>query len=70
MDKSNVKQSSCLGRHLRAAAALGILAISLAGCVVYPDRGYGGGYYAAPVVVPTVVVGGGWGWGGGWGRWR
>jgi hypothetical protein len=70
MDKSSVREISALARRLRATAALGILAISLAGCVVYPS-GYGGGYYAAPVVAP-VVVGGGWGWGwrGGWGRWR
>ena len=29
---------------------------------------YGGGYYAPPAVVyaPGVVIGGGWGWGGGW----
>jgi hypothetical protein len=70
MDKSNLEQPSVLTRRLRAAVGLGILAVSLAGCVVYPDRGYGygGGYYAAPVVAP-VIVGGGWGWG--WhGRWR
>jgi hypothetical protein len=71
MDNSMVKHN--LSRA-KALLALGLLSVSLAGCVVYPDRGYGPGYYApAPVVVaPPIVVGGGWGWGwhGGWGRWR
>jgi hypothetical protein len=74
MDQSNAKQSLYITRRLRAAAALGILAVTLAGCVVYPDQGYGYGYgpayYAGPVVAPTVVFRGGYGWGGGWGRWR
>ncbi len=72
MDKSNRTLSFMLARRLRAAAALGVLAVSLAGCVVYPDGGYGyrPAYYATPVLAPTVVVRGGWGWGGGWGRWR
>jgi len=72
MDEMNAKRSGWLGRRLRAAVALGMLAAGLAGCVVYPDGGYGyrAGYYAAPVVAPVVVVHGGWGWGGGWGRWR
>jgi hypothetical protein len=72
MAKSNLKRSALLAYRARALAALGVLAVSLAGCVVYPDGGYGyrSGYYAAPVVAPTVVVRSGWGWGGGWGRWR
>jgi hypothetical protein len=65
-------------RMLARIAALAIGGLSLAGCVYYPDAGYGygrpAGYYAAPVYVappPVVVVGGGWGggWGGGRG-WR
>jgi hypothetical protein len=80
MDKLIVKHTSLSAslsassgaRRLRAAVVLGVLAVSLAGCVVYPDNGYGygPGYYAAPVVAPSVVIGGGWGWGGGWGRGR
>jgi uncharacterized membrane protein len=59
-------------RHLKTALVLGMLSLTLAGCVVYPGGGYrygyAPGYYAAPVVAPVIV--GGWGWGGGWGRWR
>jgi hypothetical protein len=72
MSKPPVNHSPFLRRRLRAAAALCVLAVGLAGCVVYPDQGYGYGpaYYAGPVVAPSIVVGGGWGWRGGWGRWR
>jgi hypothetical protein len=57
-------------KRLKAAAALSLLGLTLAGCVVYPGGGYGygPGYYAGPVVAPVIV--GGWGWGRGWGRWR
>jgi hypothetical protein len=63
-------------RSLGLAAAIGIAALSLTGCVVYPDNyGYGGGYYAPAYVAPppvygSVIIGGGWG--GGWhgGGWR
>jgi hypothetical protein len=64
---------------LKSAALLGLTALALSGCLVYPSSGYGGGggYYAAPAYyAPPVVVGvgGGWGWGRGccWGRggWR
>jgi hypothetical protein len=55
-----------------AQAALIIAGLSLTGCVVYPDNGYGGrqAYYAPAYIAPPpiVVVGGGWGWGGGWGH--
>jgi hypothetical protein len=65
MQKPVIKITSS---RIRALVTLGILAASLAGCVVYPNNGYaygyGPGYYAAPLVAPTVVVGGGWG------RWR
>jgi len=68
-----MKRKSVTSR-LKAAAALAVLAVTLAGCVVYPARpyGYAPGYYAGPVVAPTVVVRGGWGWGWGWrgGYWR
>jgi hypothetical protein len=66
-------------QRLKSAALLGLAALALSGCVVYPSSGYGygGGYYAAPAYyAPPVVVGvgGGWGWGRGccWGRggWR
>jgi hypothetical protein len=67
-------------RRLKAVVALGVIGLSLAGCVVYPSGGYGyaggGGYYGGPAYyAPPVVVGYGWGggWGGGgWGRsrWR
>ncbi len=58
-------------RRLGAAVALALTASALSGCVYYPGRyAYGyPGYYAAPapvVVQPSVVVGGWWGWGGGW----
>lgn len=64
-------------RRIGAAVALALTAAALSGCVYYPS-GYAysyPGYYAAPVVVqPSVVVGGWWGWGGGWhgddGHWR
>ena len=49
-------KSTGLARRLKAGAALAVLAVSLAGCVVYPNRGYGygPGYYAGPVVAPTM----------------
>jgi len=64
-------------RSIGTIAALALTAITLSGCVYYPNRyayGYGGGgYYAAPAVVvaPAPIVVGGY-WGGGWGRrgWR
>jgi hypothetical protein len=54
----------------QSALALGVLAVSLAGCVVYPNNGYyGGGYayappppvYYAPPVAFDFAFGGGWG---------
>ncbi len=56
-------------KSFAAAAALLLMGASLAGCVAYPAGygygygGYGGGYYAAPVVVapPPVVFGFGFG---------
>ncbi|OYV33910.1 MAG: hypothetical protein B7Z81_10765 [Acidocella sp. 20-61-6] len=56
-------------RPLKTLAALGLVATSLAGCVVYPSAGYGRGYTYAPAPVyvapPPVVFG--FGYGGGWG---
>lgn len=64
-------------RVIGMVAALGLAALSLAGCVYYPSGGgygYAPGYYAPAYAygpAPVVVVHGGWGWGGGWGhRWR
>lgn len=61
--------------RLRAAAVLGILGLSLAGCVVYPGGGYyGGGYgygYAPAPVYYGPPVAFDFGFGGGWGHhWR
>jgi len=65
-------------RGIGTIAALALAAVTLSGCVYYPNRtayGYGGGgYYAAPAVVvaPAPIVVGGY-WGGGWGggrHWR
>ncbi len=62
-------------RPLKMVAVLGVMVASLAGCVVYPNGGYGGGYaYApAPVYVAPAPVVVGFGFGGGyWGHrgWR
>lgn len=56
------------------AAAAGLAAILLSGCVYYPQQyGYGGGYYAYPygpapyAPAPAIngsVTFGGWWWGG------
>lgn len=47
-------------RALSLLALAGGIAVSLSGCVVYPDGepayGYGGPVVAGPVVAPTVVV--------------
>jgi hypothetical protein len=60
----------------RGALALALIGAGLlGGCVYDPYAGYPGyggyayGYGPAYVAAPTVVVGGGWGWGrwGGWG---
>jgi hypothetical protein len=58
------------GRSLKAVAALGLLAATLSGCVVYPNGGYyGGGYgygyapapaYYAPPVAFDFGFGGGY----------
>jgi hypothetical protein len=32
----------------------------------YPGPYYGPGYYGPGYYGPSVVIGGGWGWGGGW----
>lgn len=66
-------------RKTLMAAAAGLVAIGLGGCVYYPNGyygygyGYDGGYYGYPVyAAPPVVSGnvtiGGWWWGGhdGW----
>jgi hypothetical protein len=58
---------------IKAVAALGLLAATLSGCVVYPDGGYyGGGYgYGAPAYyAPPVTFD--FGYGGGYGHrgWR
>ncbi len=59
-------------KSFTAAAVLILMGASLAGCVAYPAGygygygygGYGGGYYAAPVVVaPPPVFFGGFGFG-------
>jgi len=63
-------------KMITTVTALGLVGASLAGCVVYPNGGYGYGYaapvYAAPVYVapPPIIIGGGFyhGWGGGWRR--
>jgi len=71
---SNTETISTSGKaknRLKAALALGALAVMLSGCVVYPSNGYGGYAYApAPAYyAPPVVLG--FGFGGGWGhRWR
>jgi hypothetical protein len=67
-------------KPLGVVLALALAGAGLTGCVVYPDNGYQGGYYAgAPVVVaPAPVIVGGWGgcwgcgrgWGGGGRHWR
>jgi hypothetical protein len=59
--------------RLKAVVALGILAVSLAGCVVYPSGGYygGGGYAYAPppaYYAPPVAFDFDFGRGGGWGH--
>jgi hypothetical protein len=65
-----MKASMKLKTRLPAVLALGVLAVSLAGCVVYPNNGYyGGGYayappppaYYAPPVAFDFDFGGGWG---------
>lgn len=58
-----------LRRAAVVAATLGLLGLS--GCVAYDPYDYGYYYpapaYYGPAYVPApVVVGGGWGWGGGW----
>jgi hypothetical protein len=62
-------------RHLFRTAVLTIV-VALGGCAVYPAPYYGyagypgyyGGYYAPPYAfTPEVIVGGGRGWGGGYG---
>jgi hypothetical protein len=60
---------------VKTALALGVLAVSLAGCVVYPSNGYyggGGGYgYYAPApayYAPPVAFDFDFGRGGGWGH--
>lgn len=57
-------------KTLLIALAIGV-GISLTGCAIEPMPYYAqsGPVYIAPVV-PTVVIGGGWGWGGrgGWRR--
>jgi hypothetical protein len=77
----NVGKMKLSSRALGRVAAVMIAGAGLAGCVYYPSGGYAAGYgyapgyyapapeyYAPPV---SVVVGGGWGWGGGYGRhWR
>jgi len=59
--------------RLKAALALGALAVMLSGCVVYPSNGYyGGGYgYYAPApayYAPPVAFDFDFGRGGGWGH--
>jgi hypothetical protein len=51
--------------------AVGLLGVSLSGCVVVPSRGYYGGGYAddSVVVSPGIWVDGYWGWDGGRRRW-
>jgi hypothetical protein len=70
----NVKTAGKPGTRLKAALALGALAIMLSGCVVYPNNGYYGGGYAyapAPVYYAAPPVAFDFGFGGGWGHhWR
>lgn len=56
--------------NVKAFAALGLLAATLSGCVVYPNSGYyGGGYgYAPSYYAPPVALN--FGFGGGFGRWH
>ncbi|MDE8349076.1 MAG: hypothetical protein POG74_06260 [Acidocella sp.] len=65
----NIAQNTArLVRPLKAVVVFGVLAASLAGCVVYPTGGYRGGYAYAPAPVyaaPPVVFG--FGYGGRWG---
>ncbi|HQT63424.1 MAG: hypothetical protein B7Z75_10885 [Acidocella sp. 20-57-95] len=72
----NLTKQTAARVPMRAKAwlAMGILAVTLAGCVVYPNGGYGGAYYApAPTYyAPPVVFGFGFGGGEGEGHhdWR
>ncbi|HQT38687.1 MAG TPA: hypothetical protein PK231_04620 [Acidocella sp.] len=78
MIKSNMnltsETKSRVLRPVKALAVLGLMAATLAGCVVYPSGGYERGYAYAPAPVyvapPPVVFG--FGYGGGWGHrdWR
>ncbi len=56
----------------KALFALGALALTLSGCVVYPNGGYGGGYYAPAPAYYAPPVAFDFGFGGGWGHrdWR
>ena len=72
MIKSSMNLSSETGfrviRPLKTLVILGVMAASLAGCVVYPQGGYGRGYAYAPAPVyaaPPLVFG--FGYGQGWG---
>lgn len=69
--KSTTETKSRFGGKVKALAALGLLAATLSGCVVYPNGGYyGGGYgYAAPAYyAPPVALN--FGFGGGYGGWH
>jgi hypothetical protein len=74
MNKPSMKLRKVSG--LKAALVIGVMALSLAGCVVYPGGGYNGGYgygyapgYYAP---PPVSFNFGYygGYGGGYRHWH
>jgi hypothetical protein len=71
MNKSKVKFRKVSG--FKTAMVVGVMALSLAGCVVYPGGGYGGGYGYAPYYAPPPVsfnFGYYGGYGGGYRHWR